>query len=265
MMRGLLDKVIIVTGAGSPRGMGHAAALKLAGYGSHVVVSDQEQCRGSLGGLVDRIAAMGRRSLAVSCDVTDDNAIHALCDRVMGEFGRIDGLFNNAGYGAMSRFMETDLGEYDRMFAINTRSIVCFMQAVIPHMTASGGGAIVNNASLGGIYANAHFSAYETSKFALVGLSKSVALEVGADNIRVNLVCPGAVDTDMGAKMPAYYAQLTGVSEEQSYQAIAKDAALGRWGRPEEVAEVVAFLLSDLSSYMTGAAVPISGGSPLSL
>ncbi len=264
-MRGLQDKVIIVTGAGSPRGMGHATALKLAEYGAHVVVSDLEQCRTYLDELVDRIAVMGRRSLAVCCDVTDDDAIHVLCNRVMGEFGRIDGLFNNAGYGSMSLFMQTDMGVYDRMFAINTRSIACFMQAVIPHMKAAGGGAIVNNASLGGIYANAHFSAYEASKFALVGMSKSVALEVGADNIRVNLVCPGAIDTDMGAVMPAYYAQLTGTTIEQSREAIARDAALGRWGRPEEVAEVVAFLLSDLSSYMTGAAVPVSGGSPQSL
>ena len=265
MMRGLLDKVIIVTGAGSPRGMGHATALKLAGYGAHVIVSGLEYTQSHLDELADQITAMGRRTLAVACNVTDDADIRACTDKVMSEFGKIDGLFNNAGYGAMSQFMQTDLSEYDRMFAINTRSIVCFMQTVIPHMKASGGGAIVNNASLGGIYANPHFSAYDTSKFALVGLSKSVALEVGADNIRVNLVCPGAIDTDMGAKMPAYYAQLTGVSKEQSYEAIAEDAALGRWGRPEEVAEVVAFLLSDLSSYMTGAAVPVSGGSPQSL
>ena len=264
-MRGLQDKVIIVTGAGSPRGMGHAAALKLAEYGARVVVSDLEQCRGNLDELVDKIAALGRRSLALTCDVTDDAAIRLFTDRVMGEFGRIDGLFNNAGHGSMSLFMQTDLGEYDRMYAINTRSIAAFMQAVIPHMKASGGGAIVNNASLGGIYASAHFSAYETSKFALVGLSKSVALEVGADHIRVNLVCPGAIETDMGSKMPAYFAGQAGTTTEQAYEAIARDAALGRWGRPEEVAEVVAFLLSDLSSYMTGAAVPVSGGSPQAL
>ena len=264
-MRGLQDKVIIVTGAGSPRGMGHATALKLAEYGAHVVVSDLEHAKSRLEELVGRIETMGRRALAVVCDVTDDAAIHARTDRVMDEFGRIDGLFNNAGHGSMSLFMETDLGEYDRMFAINTRSIAAFMQAVIPHMKAAGGGAIVNNASLGGIYASAHFSAYETSKFALVGMSKSVALEVGADNIRVNLVCPGAIDTDMGAKMPVYYAEYTGATVEQSYDAIAREAALGRWGRPEEVAEVVAFLLSDLSSYMTGAAIPVTGGSPQAL
>ena len=265
MMRGLQDKVIIVTGSGSPRGMGHAAALKLAEYGAHVVVSDLEQARDELEELVDGIAATGRRARAVTCDVTDDAAVRACTDKVMDEFGRIDGLFNNAGYGGMSLFMETDLGEYDRMFTVNTRSIACFMQAVIPHMKAAGGGAIVNNASLGGIYANAHFSAYEASKFALVGMSKSVALEVGADNIRVNLVCPGAIDTDMGSKMPAYFAAQAGTTTEQAYEAIAGAAALGRWGRPEEVAEVVAFLLSDLSGYMTGAAVPVSGGSPQSL
>ena len=264
-MRGLQDKVILVTGSGSPRGMGHATALKLAEYGAHVVVSDLENAKSQLDGLVDRIAETGRRALALNCDVTDDNAVHECMDRVMDEFGRIDGLFNNAGYGSMSLFLETELNEFERMFAVNTRSIAAFMQAVIPCMKATGGGAIVNNASLGGIYASAHFSAYETSKFALVGLSKSVALEVGADNIRVNLVCPGAIDTDMGASMPVYYAEQTGVTVEQSYDAIARNAALGRWGRPEEVAEVVAFLLSDLSSYMTGAAVPVSGGSPQSL
>ncbi len=264
-MRGLSDKVIIVTGAGSPGGMGHAAALKLAEYGTHVAVSDLEHTRGRLDELVGRIEAMGRRALAATCDVTDDAAIRAFTGSVMGEFGRIDGLFNNAGYGSMSLFMQTDLDEFDRMFAINTRSIAAFMQAVIPHMKATGGGAIVNNASLGGIYASAHFSAYETSKFALVGMSKSVALEVGADNIRVNLICPGAIKTDMGAKMPAYFAEQAGVTVEQSYAAIAGDTALGRWGRPEEVAEVVAFLLSDLSGYMTGAAIPITGGAPQAL
>lgn len=264
-MRGLQDKVILVTGAGSPRGMGHATALKLAEYGAHVVVSDLEHIKSQLDGLADRIAAMGRRILAISCDVTDDAAIRSCTERVMDEFGKIDGLFNNAGYGSMSLFLETELNEFERMFAVNTRSIAAFMQAVIPCMKATGGGAIVNNASLGGIYASAHFSAYQTSKFALVGMSKSVALEVGADNIRVNLVCPGAIDTDLGSKMPVYFSEQTGVTVEQAYAAIAKDAALRRWGRPEEVAEVVAFLLSDLSSYMTGSAVLVSGGAPLAL
>ena len=215
--------------------------------------------------IVRLVASQGVKSLAVATDVRDERQIENCVQQVVESFGGIDILFNNAGIGHIQQFEETNLSIFDRMYRINLRGTVAFMQAVIPSMKQRGGGVIVNNASIGGLYASAHFSAYETSKFAVVGLTKAVALELGESNIRVNAVCPGLIDTEMGDLMPAYFARQEECSVDDMRIKMAEEVALKRWGSPEQVANVVAFLASDDADYITGVALPIAGGFPKSL
>jgi NAD(P)-dependent dehydrogenase (short-subunit alcohol dehydrogenase family) len=261
----LKDKVAIVTGAASPRGMGYATALKFAQAGADVVITDLALEVERLNAAVAAIQAQGVQSMAMVVDVTDEKQIQNCVQQVVDKFGGIDILFNNAGVGHIQPFEETDLTVFDRNYQVNLRGTVAFMQAVIPSMKQRGGGVIINNASIGGLYATPHFSAYEASKFGVVGLSKSVALELGASGIRVNTICPGQIDTEMGDLIPAYFAGQQGCSTEEMRAQMADEVALKTWASPEQVASVVAFLASDESSYITGVALPVAGGFPKSL
>ena len=261
----LKDKVAIVTGAASPRGMGYATALKFAEEGANVVVTDLAS---NLERLEKTAATLQRErieSMAIAVDVTDEKQIEHCVRQVVDAFGGIDILFNNAGIGHIQPFEETDLSIFDRIYQINLRGTVAFMQAVIPSMKQRGGGVIINNASIGGLYATAQFSAYEASKFGVVGLTKSVALELGTSGIRVNAICPGQIDTEMGDLIPAYFAGQQGCSTEEMRAQMADEVALRTWASPEQVASVVAFLASEESSYITGVALPVAGGFPKSL
>ena len=261
----LEGKVAIVTGAASPRGMGYETALKFAQAGANVVVTDLEAAVERLKAAADKIQAQGVQSKAIAVDVTDEKQIEFCVQRTVEMFGGIDILFNNAGIGQIQPFEETDLNVFDRNYQVNLRGTVAFMQAVIPSMKQRGGGAIINNASIGGLYATPLFSAYEASKFGVVGLTMSVALELGASGIRVNAVCPGQIDTEMGDLMPAYFAEKEGYSVEEMRAMMADEVALKTWASPEQVASVVAFLASDDASYITGVALPVAGGFPKSL
>ena len=203
--------------------------------------------------------------MAIAVDVTDEKQIEHCVRQVADTLGGIDILFNNAGIGHIQPFEETDLSIFDRIYQINLRGTVAFMQAVIPSMKQSGGGVIINNASIGGLYATPLFSAYEASKFGVVGLTKSVALELGTSGIRVNAICPGQIDTEMGDLIPAYFAGQQGCSTEEMRAQMADEVALRTWASPEQVASVVAFLASEESSYITGVALPVAGGFPKSL
>lgn len=264
-MRKLKDKVAIVTGAASPRGMGCAAALKFAEEGANVVVTDLASDLQRLEKAAATIQREGVKSMAIVVDVTDEKQIERCVRQVVDTLGGIDILFNNAGIGHIQPFEETDLSVFDRNYQVNLRGTAAFMQAVIPSMKQRGGGVIINNASIGGLYATPHFSAYEASKFGVVGLTKSVALELGVSGIRVNAICPGQIDTEMGDLIPAYFAQMEGCSVEDMRAQMADEVALKNWASPEQVASVVAFLAGDEASYITGVALPVAGGFPKSL
>ncbi len=261
----LKDKVAIVTGAASSRGMGYATALKFAEEGANVVVTDLASDLERLEKTAATIQRERVKSMAIAVDVTDEKQIEHCVRQVVDTFGGIDILFNNAGVGHIQPFEETDLSVFDRNYRVNLRGTIAFMQAVIPSMKQRGGGVIINNASIGGLYATPLFSAYEASKFGVVGLTKSVALELGISGIRVNAICPGQIDTEMGDLIPAYFAEQQGCSTEEMRVQMADDVALKAWASPEQVASVVAFLASDESSYITGVALPIAGGFPKSL
>lgn len=261
----LSNKIAIVTGASSQRGIGFAAASKLASLGATVVIADVQQTLPELESRALEITAGGETCYAHSLDVTDEDQVMTFVDTVVDEHGGIDVLFNNAGVGFMKKFEDATLADFDRNYQVNVRGTVALTMAVSPVMKSLGGGSIINNASIGGLYADACFTAYNMSKSAVVGFTKSLALELGVDKIRVNAVCPGFTDTDMADKMPEFYAEQMNVDLQQARLMCYDSIAMKRPARTSEVAELVAFLAGPGSSYITGAAIPIAGGFPQAL
>jgi 3-oxoacyl-[acyl-carrier protein] reductase len=275
-MKPLEAKVAIVTGAGRPRGMGRATALKLAERGAHVVVTDIARPRkdleveGMLGvgddfaaleALAKEIETLGVRALPMAVDVTDRGQIDACVARACDELGGVDVLFNNAGAAlGVGPFLEMTAQQWDLSYEVNVRGTAWFCQAAIPSMIERGGGAIVNNASLAGIGAVEQMAGYSATKFAVVGLTKAIAAEFGRHGIRCNAVCPGLIDTLMGQSEVKLFA--AGSSEEVARERLARGVALGRWAEPEEVADAVVYLAGPEASYLSGVALPVAGGMP---
>lgn len=237
------NQVAIVTGAAHPSGIGYAIASRLKADGHTVVTVDLEGA--------DR-----------DVDVTDKPQIERCIREIVQAHGRLDILVNNAGIAEGSdRFLEQTTDELDRTFAVNVKGMVQFSQGAIPHMQQKKAGVIVNIASLSGLRAMVGIPpAYTASKFAVVGLTKAMALEFGVDNIRVNAVCPGSVDTSMRAKALDLLAAAEAISRDDAAALENELIALGRPSTPAEIAAVVAFLCSEGCNYMTGAAIPVDGG-----
>jgi len=262
-MKSLENQVALITGAGRARGMGRAAARKLAEHGADVVVTDLALDEIDFASLQEtsRLAQeYGVKSTAIPADITDQEQVENCVSEVLARFGRIDILFNNAGISIGGPFLETPISVWLKTFDINLYGMVRFCRQVIPVMINQGGGAIINNSSLNGLGATPDTSAYTASKFAVIGLTKTLALEYASSNIRVNAVCPGIVDTDMGGELIEYVAETEGVSLEDARRSLASEVPFHRHALPEEIAEVVAFLASSKASYITGAAIPIGGG-----
>lgn len=239
----MTNKVAIVTGAAHPKGIGAAIANRLREAGMTVVTTDLS-------------------GADMEVDVTDPAQIEKCVDEVARQYGRIDVLVNNAGVGVGSaKFLEQKADEFDLTFNVNVKGMVRFSQVVIPHLQSKGDGVIVNIASLCGLRAiPAIPPSYTASKFAVVGLTKAMALEFGADGIRVNAVCPGSVDTQMRANVMELLAEEEGISVEEAEAAENATIALGRPSSPDEIASVVAFLCGDEGQYVTGTAIPVDGG-----
>ena len=237
------QKVAIVTGAGHATGIGAASAEALRNQGYTVITFDLQGA--------DR-----------SVDVTDPQQVAEAIQAVATDFGQLDALVNNAGVGVGSaNLLEQTSDDLDLTLAVNVKGLVHCCQAAIPHMLQTGGGAIVNVASLCGLRAlPAIPHAYTASKFAVVGLTKSMALEFGPNHIRVNAVCPGSVDTQMRAKAIALLAEQEGISMTDAEALETATLSLGKAATPSEVATVVAFLCSAEAAQITGAAIPVDGG-----
>lgn len=239
----LTDKVVVITGAG--QGMGAAHARVLAAQGARVVVTDVTAEPAKK--VAAEVTSAGGDAMGLTLDVTDRKAWAAVMDRVDERHGRIDGLVNNAGAYQKAPFLETDEEMLDLHLRVNVLGPMLGMQAVVPLMSGSGG-AVVNIASIAGLGGYPGAAAYSSSKWALLGLSRTAALELGQNGIRVNCICPGAVDTQM-------------ISEEaRSGQGVVAGLPIPRAGRPEEASSMVAFLLSSASSYCTGQEFVIDGG-----
>jgi NAD(P)-dependent dehydrogenase (short-subunit alcohol dehydrogenase family) len=246
----LTGKVALITGAAS--GIGRATALLFAREGAAVAITDISQTGESV---AHEILQNGGRAIFEQADVTQAADCQRVVERTVREFGGIHVLFNNAGI--MRRASVVDLSEedWDRVMSVNVKSIFLMSRLVIPIMIKAGGGSIVNTASGWGLVGGARAAVYCASKGAVVLLTKAMAIDHGAQNIRVNCICPG--DTDTG--MLRNEAQQLG-EREDLFLAQSARRPLGRIGRPEEIAKAALYLASDAASFVTGTALVVDGG-----
>jgi NAD(P)-dependent dehydrogenase (short-subunit alcohol dehydrogenase family) len=242
-------KVAFVTGAGS--GIGRATAVAFARDGANVLIAEiSEQGNQETARMIEEL---GGRALAVTCDVTRSEDVKAALDKAVNAFGRLDIAFNNAGAEQEPKpTADMTEEEWDRIVALNLRSVFVCMKYEIPVMLEHGGGAIVNTSSGAGIKAFGRGAAYAAAKHGVVGLTKDAALDYASSNIRVNAVCPGIIDTEMMDRF-------TGGSREGREAVIAHEP-VGRMGTPEEIAAGVVWLCSDAASFVVGHAMVIDGG-----
>jgi len=260
----LTGKVALVTGAGSENGIGFGACLSLAKAGAKVVITDLVRSTADQQRLDTRVAdivTMGGDAISCALDVTDRQQAEDAIEACVEHFGRLDIVFNNAGFpGGVGPFLEQTDEQYNISWQVNLMGIVNVCRSAIPVMQAQGGGSIVNNSSLAGIGVIAGLSGYSASKFAVVGLTKVMAAEFGGNNIRVNAVCPGMVWTDMG-KAEVEFLREPGQSFEDAKSLAVQEVPLQkRWASAQEIGDAVVYLGSNLSTYVTGVALPVAGG-----
>lgn len=252
MTHNVLDfsgKVALVTGGAS--GMGLAAARAFAGAGAAVALADFRE--DLVNTEAQKLRTAGHQAFAIRCDVSDDDQVAAMVERTIGEFGRLDAAFNNAG--VMARIVptaESTREEWDRVIGINLRGVWSCMKYELQQMQRQGNGAIVNNASVGALTGNPGIGSYIASKHGVVGLTRTAALEYIRLGIRVNAVNPGMIDTQVARDVVS--------GDEQAYNEIAKNIPIGRAGKPEEIAAAVLWLCSPGASYIVGHALTVDGG-----
>lgn len=242
----LEDKIAIVTGGA--QGIGRGIALMLAESGAKVAVVDISD---KIDEVAKAIEDLGSSGLALKCNVADHEEVRKVSEKVLEKYGRVDILVNNAGIYPFKPFVEMTEEDWDKVMNVNVKGIFNFTKAVLPKMVERNYGKIVNLSSVAGEelgYANlVHYSA---SKSAILGFTRSLALEVAKHGINVNSICPGAIETP-GA---------TGEISKELYEQTKNSIPLGRWGKPEDIANTVVFLVSEYGSYITGQCIVVDGG-----
>lgn len=243
------DQVALVTGAAS--GMGLAASKAFAASGASVVMVDVNE--EAVLNAAAELNAAGYSAIGIRCNVANIDEVKAMVDQAVSTFGRIDAAFNNAG--VQSPVAETaiaDPEDYDFVMDINLRGIWNCMKYELIQMKKQGSGAIVNNSSLGGLVGIAERGIYHASKHGVVGLTKSAGLEYAPQNIRVNAICPGIIETPMVSGMLE--------SQPEAMAELMKDVPIKRLGRAKEIADAVLWLCSPASTFVIGHALPVDGG-----
>ena len=243
-MRGLQGKVVLVTGAG--RGMGKAIAERLAVEGARVAVTDVDG-KSAVTTAAELDGAAGFR-----LDITDAGEVTSRIDEIVATLGPIDALVNNAGWDHLAPFLETDEDLWDRLIDINLRGPIRMTKAVLPQMLERGSGRIVNIASDAGRVGSSGESVYSACKAGIIGFGKTVAREVARHGITVNAICPGPTDT-------ALFESVT-EGNEKLIDALKRGIPMRRIGVPEDIAGVVAFMVSDDAGFITGQTLSVSGG-----
>jgi len=252
----LEGRVAIVTGGG--RGIGRATALELARLGADVVIAELDKPGAER--VAGEVKGLGRKALALPTDVTSRADLKTMVERTRGELGRIDILINNAGIYRAAASLDVTEEHWDAIMTINAKAVFFASQAVLPVMIAQKRGAIVSLASMAGKIGSKTNLPYNVSKAAVISMTKSLALAHAGDGIRVNCVCPGFVETDMWTAVAREQGALMKLTPEEFTRQRAAQVPLGRMERPEDVAQVIAFLASDRSGYMTGQALSVDGG-----
>jgi len=272
----LAGKVAIVTGAGRLRGIGRAIALRLAEDGADVAISaiartpeampkhEREVAWRGAQSVSEEIEAMGRRALAIDLDVTNHSAVREMVKRTVNQLGRVDILVNNAGLALVSgkkNLWETEDEEWLPEIDVNLNGVYHCCKAVAKVLVdQKEGGRIVNISSLAGRVAQPQYGGYTPAKFAVIGLTQMLALELAPHNVTVNAICPGSTDTDMMDGTFRRTGERMGVPFEMIKEGVKRFIPLGRQADPAEIAAVVAYLASPAAAYITGQAISVDGG-----
>lgn len=246
----LEGKVAVITGAAS--GLGRATAIRFANEGAAVVVADLNSQGGET--VVSEIAATGGRAVYQHTDATSEQEIKSMIDRAVREYGRLDITYNNAGLtGAIGPIESTTEAEWDKTIAILLKAVFFGIKHSVAPMRAVGGGSIVSTASIAGLSGSFRLHAYSAAKAAVINLTRTAAIELGKDKIRVNCICPGVIST------PLVHGRIPG-GKETLDPLLAKAQPLQRAGQAEDIANMVTFLASDEANWVTGAAMVVDGG-----
>lgn len=250
-----VDRCGLITAAGS--GMGRAGALRLADEGAAVAVVDLDL--NAAKEVADQINRSGGRAIPIEADLRDLDQASKIIEKAVAELGKIDFIWNHVGHPGPSRVENMDRDLFDLALDLNLRSVMATTEAAIPVLREGRGASILFTSSTAGLIGSRHSPPYSAMKHAVVGLAKALALQLTDDNIRVNSICPGAIETPMFTKFGSRPDQPKRTEEEIRTNAIS-NIPMARLGAPEEVAAAAAFLLSDDASYVTGVALPVDGG-----
>jgi len=241
----LRDKKAIVTGAG--QGIGRSIALKMAQEGADVVIAEMNPDTGTQ--TTKEVEALGRKAMFMAVDIADQRQVQKMVDKVLSDWNRIDILANNAGFDRGATLLKVKEEDWDAVLGVHLKGTLNCIQAVAPNMIENRYGKVVNISSIYGRSGGIAAISYSSAKAGIIGLTRAVAKELGRYQINVNMVLPGLILTPTIAKMAEKYQNI-----------IIENTPLRRIGQPEEIANVVAFLVSDEASFVTGAAVEVSGG-----
>jgi 2-deoxy-D-gluconate 3-dehydrogenase len=250
----LEQKVAIVTGGNGGIGKGIARGFAAMGADIAIVARNEQKTEAAVNEIKE---AFGVRILGVICDVTDQKAVQEMVEKVLHDLGRIDILVNNAGINIRKMPQDYDVSEWDQVLAGNLRSAFLCAKFVYPAMKAAGGGKIINIGSMTSIFSGAKLGPYSASKGGIVQMSRSMACAWAEDNIQVNAILPGWIDTELTRQARK---DIEGL-EEKARSRIPE----GRWGEPQDLAGTAIFLASSASDYVTGVALPVDGGYSISI